>query len=133
MPKGSAVKEKPIRDVGLACRRLFTTFFGRRCPNCGEGRITKNFFNIEKRCDVCYAEFERGDAGNWMVASTLNYFLTAVLCILVTIFLVRTHGFFDGVAFIVAGLALVLVALLYRPAKLLAVWVLWLFGFVYPD
>lgn len=124
MPKGSAVKEEPIQDVGLAGRRLFTTFFRGRCPNCGEGRITRGFFNIENRCNVCRAEFERGDAGNWLVAATLNYFFTAALCILVTVFLVRTYGFFDGVTFMIAGLALILGALLYRPAKLLGVWIL---------
>lgn len=131
--RGSATKEKPISDIGLAVRRFFTTIFLVRCPNCGQGHMAKNFFTIKDECDVCHARFERGDSGNWMVASTLNYFITAIICVLLTVYLVQTYGFFSGLAFVISGVALVLVALLYRPAKTLAVWILWLFGFVYPN
>lgn len=131
--KGSAIKEKPITDIGLAFRRFFTTLFGARCPNCGEGGIAKNFFNIKDKCPVCQANFDRGDDGNWLAYSTLNYLFTAVICVFVTLFLVRTYGFFSGLAFLVAGVALLCVVLLYRPSKLIGVWILWLFGFIYPN
>lgn len=133
MRKGGPGKEKPVSDFSLAFRRFFSTVFLLRCPNCGQGRIAKNFFNIKDTCGVCHAKFERGDAGNWMVAATLNYFINAVILIVVTIILVRNYGFFPGLAFVIAGLALLLGALLYRPSKALGVWILWLFGFVYPN
>ncbi len=132
MRRGKPGKEKPVSSFGLAFRRFFTTVFALRCPNCGAGRIARGPFNIAEVCSVCGAKFARGDAGNWLVAATLNYFFTAILCILVSILLVR-YGFFSGLAFVVAGFALVFGMLLYRPMKTLAVWVLWLFGFIYPD
>lgn len=126
-------KERPVRSFGLAFRRLFTTVFGLRCPNCGVGRIAQGPFNLVRACGACGAKFRRADAGNWLVAATLNYFLTALLCIGSSIVLVRTYGFFPGLTVVVVGLALVYGALLYRPAKTLAVWLLWAFGFIYPD
>ena len=131
--KGSPGKERPVSDFGLAFQRLFATVFRVRCPSCGVGRIGRGFFNLTDTCNVCHARFARADAGHWLVSATLNYFFTALLCIASSISLVRAYGFFSGLTFVVAGLALVFGALLYRPAKTLAVWVLWLFGFVYPD
>lgn len=129
--KGSATKEKPITDVGLIVRRFFSTTFRARCPNCGEGKIGKGFFNIQPECPVCHAIYDRGDAGNFMVSATLNYFITAIILIIVSIFLVRNYGFFPGFAWYIAGLALIVGALLYRTCKLLGVWMLWIFGFIY--
>lgn len=65
-----------------------------------------------------------------MVAATLNYFVNALVCIGLTILLVRRYGFFDGLAFVIVGVALLLAALLYRPMKALGLWILWVFGFV---
>ena len=129
--RGSATKEKPISDIGLAARRFFSTMFRIRCPNCGEGKISKNFFNLKDKCPVCHAVFDRADAGNWMVSATLNYFITAIILIFTTIALVRNYGFFPGLTWYIAGLALIVGALVYRPCKLFAVWILWLFGFIY--
>lgn len=129
--KGSATKEKPITDVGLIARRFFSTMFRARCPNCGEGKIGKGFFNIQPECPVCHAIYDRGDAGNFMVSATLNYFITAIILINVSIFLVRNYGFFSGFTWVVAGLALTVGALIYRTCKLLGVWMLWIFGFIY--
>lgn len=133
MAKNSSGKESPVGDFGLACRRSFTTVVALRCPNCGMGRIAKGPFNIVDVCGVCHAKFARGDAGNWLVAATLNYFFTAVLCILASVLLVRVYGFFPGLTAVVVGLALGFGVLLYRPMKTLAVWILWLFGFIYKD
>ncbi len=129
--KGSATKEKPITDVRLIARRFFSTMFRARCPNCGEGHVGKGFFNIQPECPVCHAVFDRGDAGNFMVSATLNYFITAIILIVVSIFLVRNYGFFSGFTWVVAGLALIVGALIYRTCKLLGVWMLWIFGFIY--
>ena len=126
-------KERPVGDFGLAFRRLVSTVFRLRCPHCGVGTIARNAFLLVDGCPVCGAKFARADAGNWLVSATVNYFLTALLCILSSVLLVRAYGFFPGITFAVAGLALLYGALLYRPAKTLAVWLLWVFGFVYPD
>ena len=67
---------------------------------------------------------------NRLVASTLTYFFNAIICIGLTTVLVRRYGFFDGLALVVVGVALLNAALLYRPMKALGLWVLWLFGFI---
>ena len=126
-----ATKEKPITDVGLIVHRFFSTMFGTRCPNCGEGKIGNGFFNIKPECPGCHAVFDRGDAGNFMVSATLNYLITAIILIVTSIALVRNYGFFPSMTWYIAGLALVVGALLYRPCKLLGVWILWIFGFIY--
>jgi uncharacterized protein (DUF983 family) len=111
-------------------RRFFSTALRLRCPVCAEGRIAKGWFGIKDTCEVCGARFERGDYGNWLVAATLNYFFNALICIGLTILLVRRYGFFDGLAFMIVGVAALLAVLLYRPMKALGLWILWLFGFV---
>lgn len=126
-------KERPVGSFGLAFRRFFGTVLRLRCPHCGVGRIVRDTFNLVDACPVCGAKFVRADAGYWLVSATLNYFLTALLCTVSSVFLVRTYGFFPGLTFAVAGLALLYGALLYRPAKTVALWLLWVFGFIYPD
>lgn len=126
-------KERPVGSFGLALRRFMGTVFRLRCPHCGVGRIARDAFNLLDACPGCGAKFRRADAGHWLVSATLNYFLTALLCIFSSVLLVRAYGFFSGLTFAVAGLALLYGALLYRPAKTLAVWLLWMFGFIYPD
>ena len=129
-------KERPVRSFGLALSRLLSTVFGLRCPSCGVGRVARGPFNLLDACGACGAcgaKLRRADAGHWLVSATINYFLTALLCIFSSVLLVRAYGFFSGLTFVVAGLALLYGALLYRPAKTLAVWLLWVFGFIYPD
>ncbi len=118
------------RTLEVATKRFFTTVLRLRCPVCAEGHIDKGAFTVKDTCEVCGAHFERGDYGNWLVAATLNYFFNAIICIGLTIVLVRRYGFFDGLALVIVGVALLTAALLYRPMKALGLWVLWLFGFV---
>lgn len=114
----------------VAVKRFFSTVFGLRCPVCARGKIAAGPFGIRERCPDCGARFERGDEGHWLVASTLNYFFNALICVGLTIFLVQGYGFFPGLAWIVVGASLGLAALLYRPSKALGLWLLWLFGFI---
>lgn len=88
------------RTLGLAVRRFFMTALRLRCPVCGGG---------------AGARFERGDYGNWFVAAPLNYFVNALVCTTLTTFLVRRYGFFDGLALVVVGAALLAAALLISP------------------
>lgn len=118
------------RTLTLAVKRFFSTALRLRCPVCTKGHIAKGRFGIKAACEVCGARFERGDYGNWLVAATLNYFFNALICIGLTIWLVRRYGFFDGLAFVIVGVAVILAVLLYRPMKALGLWLLWLFGFV---
>ena len=109
-------KERPVGSFGLAIRRFFVTVFRLRCPHCGVGQISRNAFLLLDACPVCGAKFVRADAGYWLVSATLNYFLTALLCVFSSILLVRAYGFFPGVTFVVAGLALFAGGfILYRP------------------
>jgi len=128
-----AQKDTPDRGFGLAFRRFFSTTFGGRCPACGRGRIAKGYFQNRDACEHCGARFERGDWGNWMISATLNYFINAVVLLAVATLLVRTYGFFPGLAFVLVGVGIVTALLIYRPVKSLAVWLLWVFGFIYPD
>lgn len=107
------------RTLGLVVQQFFTTAVRLRCPVCAEGRIARGWFSIRDSCEVCGVRFERGDYGNWLIAATLNYFFNALICIGFTIILVRRYGFFDGLAFVLVGVALLTAALLYRPIDLL--------------
>ena len=126
-------KDTPIRDFGLIVRRFFSTTFGGRCPVCAEGRVTKNWFQNFDKCDRCGARFERGDWGNWLIAAVLNYFINAVVLIGTAILLVLRWGFFPGLTALLVGVAVVTALLIYRPVKSLAVWMVWVLGFIYPD
>ncbi len=113
-----------------ALRRFFSTVVSLRCPACARGKIAAGPFGIQEQCPVCGARLERGDEGHWLVASTLNYFFNALICVGLTVYLVQRFGFFSGLAWVIVSVALLLALLLYRPSKALGVWILWLFGFV---
>ena len=126
-------KDTPVRDVGLAFQRFFTTTFGGRCPVCARGRVAKDFLQNKDACEVCGARFERRGEGNFLVSAVLSYFITVLVCLAVGIILVLRYGFFQGLTPLMVGVAFVTIVLIYRPVKNLAVWLLWVFGFVYPD
>ena len=107
--------------------------FGGRCPVCARGRIARTFLQNKDACEVCGARFERGDSGNWLVSAVLSYFITLLVCVGVGITLVLRYGFFQGLTPLIIGVAVVTILLVYRPVKSLAVWLLWMFGFIYPD
>jgi uncharacterized protein (DUF983 family) len=53
----------------------FGTMLGRalrrRCPNCGERRIWKSWFNTKDACPRCGLHFER-EQGYWVMAIVMN-------------------------------------------------------------
>lgn len=93
----------------------------------------KNYFEVKDRCPVCRAQFKRGDSGNFLVPATINYFITSTVMVGVTVALVLRYGFFDGLVWIIVALAVVTALLIYRPVQALSLWLLWVFGFIYPD
>lgn len=119
------------QKVGLIIRRFFSTNFLLRCPNCGKGKVTQGFFGVKNRCDVCNANLNRAEDGNWLVASTLNFFFTGVISLLLMVYLISTYGYSNGLAAIIFTLVVLIITLVYRPAKVMALWILWVFGYIY--
>ena len=124
-------KDTPVRDSGLVFGRFFSTVFAGRCPVCAQGHIAKSYFQNKDACEVCGARFER-DSGNWLVSAVLCYFITIVFCLGLGITLVLRYGFFPGLTPLMVGVAFAVILLIFRSMKSLAVWLLWVFGFVYP-
>lgn len=128
-----AVFGQPIRDdLGLALRRLLPTVFQGRCPACTKGRIAKNYFALEKTCSNCGARYER-DPGSFLALIALNYLVTVIVTLAVAFALILNYGFFPGVTYVLLAVGLVTMIGVYKPVKALYLWILWLFGFVYPD
>jgi uncharacterized protein (DUF983 family) len=125
-------RDTPIEDPQLIARGLVRSGVLFRCPNCGQGKIFKSFFNIHETCSHCHVRFDR-DTGNLTGSGAINYFLACIITFFVSFFTIRRYGFFDGVTFAVLGLMIVLTFLLYRPSKALWVGLIWVFGFVHTD
>ena len=127
-----ATRDRVTREWGQAFKRLLPAVFGLRCPNCGEGKLFKSALTLKETCDVCQVRFER-DPGAYLISLTLNYFITSLVLIVAALVLVLNYGFFDGLMWLLIGLALVTIFAIYRPVKGLYVWFLWVFGFVHTD
>lgn len=123
--------DTPVASLGEGLRQLPTTLLG-HCPECGTGQLFKNYFQLKDTCEVCHVRFER-DAGSSMIAMVLNYFISLILTGILALVLIFRFGFFSGVMVALAGFAVLSIFVLYRFTKLLHLWLLWLFGFVYPD
>ena len=117
--------------LGAGLSHLPATMAG-HCPNCTEGKVFKNAVNLKETCEYCGVRFER-DGGSHMISMVLNYFLSLIITGVVALVLILRYGFFSGATFAFAGLACLCIVILFRPTKLLYLWLLWLFGFVYQD
>lgn len=125
-------REVPVDSASLAFRRFFTTNFGSRCPACGRAKVGAGRFGIRDRCSWCGSRFKRLE-GNELISISLGFFLASVITFLVALPLVLRYGFFPGVTWLLVGVGALAVVLLLRPTRVLALWLLWLIGFVYPD
>lgn len=132
MAREDFYRDTPVRDVGLALRRFWTTNFLFRCPACGRGDVRAGFFGVESRCEVCGSRFERLP-GNFLISMTLNFFFVCVAVVLVAASLIWRFGFFTGLTETVIFAACMTAVLLLRPMRVLTLWFLWMLGFVYPD
>lgn len=122
----------PVDDVSLAFRRFFATNFALRCPACGRSRVTAGPFAVRERCSHCGSRFNRLE-GNELISISLGFFLASLITFLVALPLVLNYGFFGGITWVLVGVGVLSVILLLRPTRVLALWLLWLIGFVYPD
>jgi uncharacterized protein (DUF983 family) len=125
-------REVPVDDGKLAFRRFFATNFGLRCPACGRCRVTKGLAGVRERCANCGSRYQRLQ-GNELISISLSFFLASVITFLVALPLIRAYGFFPGVTWALVAVGVASVVLLQRPTKVLALWLLWMIGFVYPD
>lgn len=112
-------------------RMLAATFRG-RCPECGQGAMFAGPYGLKETCPVCGVRFER-DKGSWLGASVMAYGAAVVALLALSLSLVPRFGFFEGLGLLLVAVAVVTVALVYRPAKGWFVWWMWAAGFVYRD
>lgn len=130
--KQAFYREVPVDDVGLAFRRFFATNFRHRCPACSKAPVTSGPFGVRDGCPHCGSRFKRLE-GNELISISLSFFFASALTFLVALALVLRFGFFEGITLLVVAVGVVWVVLLLRPMRVLALWLLWLIGFVYPD
>lgn len=117
---------------GLAFKRAFSSTFLLKCPVCAQDNVFKNPLELKDTCSICYARLER-DKGSAIISGVLSYFLAIVLTLLIMWPLIARFGLFDGITFACVGIVTVLIFALHRPTKGMYLWMLWCFGFVYPD
>jgi uncharacterized protein (DUF983 family) len=125
-------REVPVDDAALAIRRFFTTNFVLRCPACGRGRVTRGPLAVGDQCPHCGARFKRLE-GNELISISLSFFLSCIVTFLVALPLILRYGFFPGVTWVLVGVGVVAAVALLRPMRVLALWLLWLIGFIYAD
>lgn len=125
-------REVPVDDVRLLLRRFMLTNLAWRCPACGSGRVSYGLLSVRDSCESCGSRFRRLE-GNELISIPLSFFLASAVTFLVGLLLVQRFGFFPGItwALLAVGLATVLLGL--KPMKVLALWLLWVIGFVYRD
>jgi uncharacterized protein (DUF983 family) len=122
----------PVDDAGLAFRRFFSTNLGLRCPACGRGKVASGLVGVLEECPHCGSRFKRLE-GNELISISLSFFMSCIVTFLVALALILRYGFFPGVTWLLVGVGVLAAALLLRPMRVLALWLLWLIGFVYPD
>lgn len=125
-------REVPVDDVGLIVRRFFGTNLAWRCPACGRGAVSRGTLSVRDSCDRCGSRFRRLE-GNELISIPLSFFLASAVTFLVGLLLVQRFGFFPGVTWVLLAVGLATVLLGLKPMRILALWLLWLIGFVYPD
>lgn len=117
---------------GLAFKRFFPAMLLQRCPVCLGSSVFKNYFELKDKCPNCSAVFER-DKGSAILSAVISYFLVIILTLLSAIPILLNYGLFEGITFVFVGLVIIFIFVLHRPVKGLYLWILWCFGFVYPD
>lgn len=112
-------------------RMLPTTLLG-RCPQCQQASIFKNALEYHDYCPKCKVQFTR-EEGLFLIATSLTYILAFFLLGLLAVILVRRYGFFDMLAPLLVGIAILFMTLTYRPSRAWAMWLAWAMGAVVTD
>jgi len=126
-----AAKLRPgvrFMDVG---GMMHTTLTG-ACPDCHQAQAFDGAYRLHATCTNCGVRFER-DEGSFLGALAVAYGLTVLLVAIAAVMLVVRWGLFDGLAFVLIGVGVLGVPLLYRSAKAWWLWWLWAAGFVLRD
>jgi len=87
---------------------------------------------LKETCENCGVPFER-DAGSYITSMVLNYFMTVICTTAIALVLILRYGFFPGVTPLIAVIACAFILILHRPSKLIYLWLMWVFGFIYHD
>ncbi len=104
-----------------------------RCPNCEQGAVMKNWFEVKPTCPVCHVRFERSP-GEGTGAMIIVLSLVPLPMILLFILLFNVWNVALPVLLIAMILApIVLALLIYRHARGVWVSVIFLSGGLYTD
>lgn len=125
-------REVPVSDLGLAARRLGATVVRQRCPACGRAKASSGFFGVRQLCPACGSRFDRL-AGNELISIPLGFFFACLVTFLAGLALITRYGFFEGVTLVLLVVGALTVVVTLRVARMFALWLLWMLGFVYPD
>jgi uncharacterized protein (DUF983 family) len=96
--------------LGGKIRTAIARGLRRRCPQCGEGRLYRGFYTLEKRCPHCALDLGRLDEDCWGFMYLSTAFMTGL--IVIGMFLVDPPSILVGrlvvvaVAFATIGLSL---------------------------
>jgi uncharacterized protein (DUF983 family) len=75
-----------MSEDAIPYRPEFKAAIGRglrlRCPRCGDGRLYKTFFRMNRECNVCGLGYYR-ESGYYVGAMMINYGITAALVLAV--------------------------------------------------
>jgi uncharacterized protein (DUF983 family) len=69
-----AARRAPVSPVVMVWRGVT-----RRCPQCGQGHIFRNWFTLLDECPRCGLRFDRNEEGYWSGAMAVNIVVTAGL------------------------------------------------------
>lgn len=103
-----------------------------RCPACERASAFGGPYTLRETCPACGVRFER-DPGSFLGALAVAYGLAVLILAAVAAILLLRYGAFEGLAFVLVGVAVAAVLLVYRPAKAWWTWWMWAAGFVYRD
>lgn len=103
-----------------------------RCPACERTSAFRGPYSLHETCPACGVRFER-DPGSFLGALAVAYGLAVLILAAVATVLWVRYGAFEGLAFVLVGVAVIAVLLVYRPAKAWWLWWMWAAGFVHRD
>lgn len=109
------------------------TGFRLRCPNCEQGALMKNWFEVKATCPVCQVRFERspgeGTGAMMLILSLVPLPMIVLFILLYNVLNVPLPLLFSAIIVVPIVLALVL----YRHARGVWVSVIFLSGGLYTD